>query len=71
MLHPESTPQAPLLPVPPVFHYIDSDAAVNRMLAHNPDLDWDYMLWRANTIPDQSHVEEVIARLREMRAAAR
>jgi len=44
---------------------------VAAMLAHSPTFDWDYLLWRANAVPDQSYVEEVIARLRAIRPAAR
>lgn len=32
MLHSESMPPTPLLSTPPAFHYIDSDAAANRMV---------------------------------------
>jgi len=40
---------------------------VEAMLAHSPEFDWDYLLWRANMIPNQARVEEVMARLRTMR----
>ncbi|HSJ56948.1 MAG TPA: nucleotidyltransferase [Anaerolineae bacterium] len=40
---------------------------VQAMLTHSSEFDWDYLLWRANAIPDQARVDEVIARLKGMR----
>ncbi|MBN1658451.1 MAG: nucleotidyltransferase [Anaerolineae bacterium] len=41
---------------------------VAAMLTHSPQFDWDYLLWRAQAIPDQARVDAALARLQEMRS---